>query len=148
MTENAAERMLTLADELREVARQMIQQERVPNGDIPSTFSVTQVLSMLDNWCERTTHEQARRLWNILSALRGPDAATIQLKQQTTSLIRAASLPQAAMRLGMDVAMTAPDIDRLNTLVRIKAPEDEPRHFYNHISYAAAALLQEAGKDA
>ena len=54
------------------------------------------VLKVMDRWSEGSTFLEIRDLWDILSALRGPDDYNSDLKQETTCRIRARTVPNLA----------------------------------------------------
>ena len=54
------------------------------------------VLKVMDRWSEGSTFLEIRDLWDILSALRGPDEYNLDLKQETTCRIRARTVPNLA----------------------------------------------------
>lgn len=74
---------------------------------------------------------EAHVLWDLLTALRGPDDASIAVKLATTARIRAYLVP-AAEKIGADVSEThCPDINLINP----------GNHFGGHIVKATHALL-------
>lgn len=55
------------------------------------------LLNQLDQFfaSEDITDKEKQKLWDVLSALRGPDAETEGMKHATTSIIRSHALPEA-----------------------------------------------------
>ena len=55
-------------------------------------------LDLIDQWLSEPS-EHAVALWNVLTALRGPDSRNDPMKSATTAVIRAAAFPLTAQRL-------------------------------------------------
>jgi hypothetical protein len=120
---------------------------------IAPNATAQEVLAALDDWGDEKNNTvggrraERRALWNVLSALRGPDATTdYRLKQDTTTVIRRFALP----RLASQVADVAPfeDEPALRALQKrlswdlvehIEMPGGD--HFLRHIRYAAEVLV-------
>ena len=101
-------------------------------------------LDQIDTWlCE----EGGEKLWDVLSALRGPDVDdTVDLKETTTIVIRAAAFPQCAEMISKGHDYESEVADRAFFITPYKTPTMTVRqkglsqHFYNHIRFAWAAL--------
>lgn len=78
---------------------------------------------------------EAKKLWDILSALRGPDVTTVS-KDRTTSVIRAAAFPLTATKTGA----VAADFNRTFEGAIQVGDLDVNTHFKGHIREAAKAL--------
>lgn len=114
--------------------------------------SISEVLRNLDHWAgisrggpSRRLPTRASDLWDILSALRGPDMQTAgDVKNESTAIIRRFTLPTLTGR-----AIIAPMATRTIALRLLEDEEylyasgyfvDQPHHFLSHIRYAASAL--------
>jgi len=78
------------------------------------------------------TYIDAADLWNILTALRGPDSCDCDLKQQTTAIIRAHAFPKAAAGMHRVLAF----VNSVDTTIVC----DDCHHFESHVWEAARAL--------
>lgn len=134
--------------------------------------NVKRVMEMLDTEFSRLMPEEQRDLWDLLTALRGPDNEDYELKSATTTHLRAALLPESA--LGIDSAAHAeianhgakaatdhlrqfvvldPVInqpDTWETCMRIRhrlrnlhSDVEVPMHFAQHMAVAICALVRE-----
>jgi hypothetical protein len=93
------------------------------------------ILAAIDRWAGVTTYEQARQLWKVLTALRGPDERAMsyegeRAKRLGTAVIRSASLPTLARKQGALV----------NKADQVILVERSGNHFNNHLRDAAAVL--------
>jgi hypothetical protein len=101
-----------------------------------------QVLKALDDWAAANSYSgsmKVKRLWLILSALRGPD--NLDGKQEATTYIRAAALPKMADAVNYTAHYKRPETEKLQQLTQYRRPDDNSDHFANHIRMAAEALL-------
>lgn len=89
------------------------------------------VLSIIDQWSTKAACGEGRKLWLVLTALRGPDNNDCDLKAKTTEIIRSKSLPNLALAGGAYVART-------RKVVRLNLTEDI--HFSSHTLQAARVL--------
>lgn len=99
------------------------------------------VLNMLDTFLssDKTDNDERQKLWNILTALRGPDNDDIYQKERTTVPIRRAAFPKMAEQsdiwpcgaqfMSFSIA-NVPDF----------TPRDDDTHFDFHARAAARAL--------
>ena len=87
------------------------------------------ILNIIDAWCAKAHAAEVQDLWNILTALRGPDSGNIDLKWRSTARIRAQVLPQGASRTGYGIN---PD--------GLTPQADDSEHFGIHIQFAVEAL--------
>lgn len=105
----------------------------------PAKVKLRHQLDTIDGWL---SEKGGDLLWDVLTALRGPDAGTYnyELKDRTTIHIRRAAFPRTAdgyVKLG-----TATQRAQFDTLRSFKRPglNDELTHFQQHIGAAARAL--------
>lgn len=83
---------------------------------------------------------EGKKLWNIISAMRGPDNDDVGLKMRTTAVLRAAVLPSLAKCGGAFLA-SGNVKDFVQTRPRNgNAPVEGGSHFASHIFYAAQAI--------
>lgn len=76
------------------------------------------------------------KLWNVLSALRGPDDQNADLKSTTTEVIRTVAFPKTGKSFnGAVVCAKFAESGK-----PLELPEDDGTHFANHIHAAAIAL--------
>lgn len=108
---------------------------------IPPEATAKEVLKAVNTWADNAELKQAKQLWFILTALRGPDNGSDNLKSATTALVRGYSLPDLARRGGADYQyVEEPDIRELAEGVQ---KYDGQRHFLTHIWRAAQSLLDQ-----
>lgn len=89
------------------------------------------ILAMIDEWSLNASYPEKRNLWDILSALRGPDSDNEELKERTTTVIRS----KAFSNFGKECAWFAPR----GVKIQMNGTEDQ-KHFIGHIKMAANAL--------
>jgi hypothetical protein len=105
------------------------------------------VLDVLDEWITTADSWERTKLWNVLTALRGPDTDAVVGSKDFTVVIRRATFPKVAKevddnRVG---AFTTADFD-----VR---PRVDPfdikgyNHFVSHVRSAAAAIRLRVEKE-
>lgn len=102
---------------------------------------VKQFLADLDSRAMQLAFEDRRKLWRILTALRGPDSDNSTVKRKTTAVIRAMSLPALAIDnyafvAGHDECSSIP-VD-INNIIA----DDINVHFNVHITLAQKALQE------
>lgn len=102
--------------------------------------TVDEMLRLIDDFSERGVLQSAA-LWDILTALRGPDVDPIKggpVKNQTTARIRAVALP----KLSAYYALTNEDGLPVPDLAALSWPEGawEAFHFRRHVWKAVEAL--------
>lgn len=119
--------------------------------DINKPMNAADILDMLDEFFAGglVSEREQTRLWDVLSALRGPDCDDRELKTETTSLIRGAAFPKAAKMLIYRVycrKASDAELDRLcatSAALRQRSYEQhKSSHFTRHIEYAAQQLHQ------
>jgi hypothetical protein len=93
------------------------------------TASAREVLAQIDEWAYTASTQEAKKLWDVLTALRGPDNGDRVLKARTTAVIRQHSVPALA------------DLSHAFVLgaSSVECPP-LPDHFHHHIRRAARAL--------
>jgi len=64
--------------------------------DIANIKTCRQALDVIDEMLAGLPVYERNRLWNVLTALRGPDDEDIDSKKATTAIIRSVALPKAA----------------------------------------------------
>jgi len=125
----------------KKVAKKVVNKATEPQvrGLIDEPQTARQVLDIIDKFLVGDFMNEARKLWDILAALRGPDDAKIGDKNGTTCPIRCAALPLTAKRYqtGYSIPGGAMFSDRLYTGPREYAFD---AHFHNHVVSAAMAL--------
>lgn len=98
----------------------------------PRPLTCKQVLRVIDRTLA-CGGGQAKGLWAVLTALRGPDYGNHTTKRQTTAVIRSAAFPCTATN-GAVSAMFA------NRTVKYKDDKYAHGHFRTHADRAAAVL--------
>ncbi len=111
---------------------------------IPLPKTAKEMLALLDNFPasigDNPDHanlpgSESRKLWAILTALRGPDDDDEVVKSRTTSIIRARVLPHLSRAAGAFVNMSDP----LPNPSDVNTPST---HFNNHIGTALSAIAR------
>lgn len=110
-----------------------------------SKTKINDILDQIDEvLCE--DHAAARKLWSILTALRGPDDGNDELKTRTTAIIRAKAFPKFADVYDLDVILRK-KFNHMGVEVNPdKADWDKQfdqasgKHFRQHAEYAMCAL--------
>lgn len=91
---------------------------------------------------------EARNLWAVLSALRGPDSANYTLKQETTSKIRSVIGILNDNNVSIDSMRSKPEslvsfvsqLKPIDNYLSEKDIEEVQTHFASHYRYAVEAL--------
>lgn len=102
--------------------------------------TLTEMLDELDEFFVRSP--DANKLWDILSALRGPDyhisdfEGAHKVKMQTTVYIRQAAFPKAAQSSNL----YHPSMETYSEIPFTPNPKTKSNHFNHHIAAAANAL--------
>ncbi len=112
----------------------------VRNSKKAPTFK--QELAHLRKFFKTANTEEQRKLWNVLTALRGPDNNNCAVKHATTAVIRHAFLGSKATssKVASYLADVAPDSEQ-SLLWRGKSVYDlGGDHFVSHASRAFTAL--------
>lgn len=100
----------------------------------PSPDTVNAVLDRIDEVLASGGAE-SRQLWDILTALRGPDSGDIVVKRDYTAPIRAAAFPRSAdANSRFSLAFMWP-----TTLPSVHTAQLD-QHFFSHIDTALTAL--------
>jgi hypothetical protein len=105
----------------------------MPKLLIDKGVTAKQILAGINEWA-RVRHEknqddkQTQALWDVFSAIRGPDDDDTELKYHTTAVIRMVALPHLAEGHGIRSARS-----------EFVMPT-EFTHFARHIHFAALAL--------
>ena len=134
----------------KSIMNQKIRENLITNGILPEELAALDAIQVaLDaryHFTEIVAPQRSgdyRRndmLWNLLSALRGPDGCSEELqhfrdsyevKARTTVVIRSALFSKESFPADIDAWTEVPSID-LN-------PEDQTQHFRDHIRMAAGA---------
>jgi hypothetical protein len=114
----------------------------VPEGERP-TFEppkidpeLREVLDNIDQVLAKND-SNAKALWDVLTALRGPDSLSYDLKSGTTAKIRKLAFPQASDRFSRAVFEygTVKEVTYDDLAYAVAG-----RHFFTHIDAAAQAL--------
>lgn len=101
--------------------------------------TLKQMLRTIDGFL--CSGKAGHRLWDVLSATRGPDNSDYySLKRETTAIIRTAAFPRYAVKASgmLDFGLVPPD--------RVLRPSGNlwcasgPNHFTSHIASAASSL--------
>jgi hypothetical protein len=113
------------------------------------TPQAQRVLAVIDNFLATSFKSPEgrrgkRQVWDVLTALRGPDVATIAEKANTTSVIRTLAFPKHEKN-GNTLAFftdreSFPERIPLRGEDATKATKVVPYHFNNHMNKAAEAL--------
>ena len=128
---------------------------------IHSAYTALEILQAIDEWSRGASDTDNRALWDVLTALRGPDDNDAQSKSQTTQIIRAV-VPHLAAANGAFYNMypsTQEHFDALYEGLRfvegskvhhLRVPDHKglPWHFSVHVKKAMTVLrtmLQEQG---
>ncbi len=94
-----------------------------------------QVLDVINDFLGDAPDQEVANLWDVLSAIRGPDVSNSENdKQVTTAIIRAAAFPRAR-----NIAVGA-TFNRVGTENIKIVPDPYSNHFNRHIKYAQIAL--------
>lgn len=143
--------MPNVLDSIQEIQRQVVELTRenellksqpakeVKVADISPDMTAKDILASIDKWGYHTNRVEAKKLWLILSALRGPDVEDAG-KHGTTLLIRTAALPQLADTAGYEKHYRPVADAELVTLAE-GGGVGGGHHFRTHIRLAARALL-------
>lgn len=107
-----------------------------------------QMLRILDTFLAENNHpfrrgaekSEAAKLWDVLSATRGPDSESSHVKEHNTCPIRRAAFPKTAENDG-DVPASFSNFDFYPT-----AYQDINSHFNEHVAEAAKVLGLERGQ--
>lgn len=113
---------------------------------IVKRLSVRQVLDQIDRYLA-VGDANTNQLWDVLSALRGPDDGGYNDKQHFTIPIRRAAFPRTAKRVNEAIIWMGPSFARKSDVFNpeqmdvIDRMMDSPiSHFYSHVQKAAKAL--------
>lgn len=117
--------------------------ERSNDGSISvSNLNLAEILDLIDEYLRYS--DVSGGLWDVLSALRGPDSQDIELKTSTTIYIRGAAFPLSAQADRKESKMFPAQIvhgvkDHHLVSIRdfVKTDSD---HFSTHIRYAVLNL--------
>ena len=116
----------------------MITEDRIAAKD-----KVRKALDAIDEILSGKDSFAATYMWDVLSALRGPDVDDQGLKDATTSVIRAAAFPKTSilstMHGGRVGASMAPDTDAKANL-RAGLATTQINHFMFHANVAFSVL--------
>lgn len=110
---------------------------------IPDPMTARKVLDIIDQALMQKG-EEAQKLWDVLTGLRGPDDRDIDLKTSTTSFIRIAAFPRTA-KLNQRSVVFMPGFGHKCMGIaksgrRYKRQADQFGHFCCHANNAARAL--------
>ena len=102
---------------------------------------LNEMLDMIDKFL--TYNPKASVLWDILSALRGPDSDDMELKEQTTIHIRSAAFPLTATVGSLcGIAYFAKKEDASKRLPYFAKRVNTHPHFMFHYQEAVRQLIQ------
>lgn len=104
-----------------------------------SVRTAAEALEMLEEFFSRddVSPNEHAALWDILTALRGPDSGDVELKHQTTVYIRRQAFPKL---LQMPFADLEPDQPEMPFADLRLLSARVPSHFFSHIRFAREAL--------
>jgi hypothetical protein len=112
--------------------------------EIPVDTPALQILRALNQWAEESDYREVRRLWFVLTALRGPDDERDQkfVKWGSTAALRQLALSVMAEKSGSDVSYDISDRPILEQLSLIRSGANSAMnwHFRGHIRQAADAF--------
>lgn len=110
---------------------------------VPKKFQAKEMLNKLDEFFAGAPKTEVQVIWDILSALRGPDSMDIHNKAKSTSVIRRAAFPKTAAIADEKgwYGIGGGAISKKGTLLDYDLYE-ERRHFKSHIRSAVEALTQ------
>lgn len=117
---------------------------------IPKSATARDIITSINEWALHGHVDEILSLWWVLTALRGPDVPDENhLKESTTEIIRASTLPHVMQRIGMDYAGVLQKLDLHTRLHKLQheytlhyASSRTLTHFEGHINLAARALLR------
>lgn len=142
------------------IGNEIVMKQLVAGLTIPSSTSALEILDGIAGWLQRADDwEDRERLWNVLSALRGPDSDNERLKADTTQWIRGvffdSSAPALVDRFPSKERIQElrdflidydPDLQRddrnASAIINGTEYKQESSHFLNHIRWAARSTLQ------
>ena len=94
------------------------------------------ILNDIDDWSVSAHFREVEKLWDVLTALRGPDSGDWNTKRETTVVIRAIALPK--LYNSFQALLDSEDKTTINE--SFLSIEHTSKHFSNHIISAAIAL--------
>lgn len=105
--------------------------------DIPQEATALDIIQAIDRWAWVAPVLQANDLWDILTALRGPDDDELsnKVKWVTTAVLRAQTLPRLASRAGALV--------NDQPLPRKEYMHAVDGHFQQHMEHGWTALMRQ-----
>jgi len=106
---------------------------------IEQKTTAREILAAIDEWAISNCEGEPQHLWNILSALRGPDNESFEDKRTKTAPIRSVVLPNLADKASARVDYV--NQNTYKTLGELSKLHDTQFHFNNHIRYAAQSIL-------
>lgn len=104
---------------------------------ISEESTVNDILRAIDTWAINRGGEEAKDLWAILSAMRGPDDSDDNIKFTSTCRIRGFALPHLA---GIAGAIVRDTLYHEGMRELIAFNESNSHHFNNHVRQAAIAI--------
>lgn len=108
------------------------------------TKNTRTLLKHLDEFFATADTESTREVWDVLTALRGPDNEDSRLKYDTTARIRSKAFPRLAMRNEFEDVARAIFSTNLDRPEKPKGiPYSTHPHFLSHVSMAARVLWGE-----
>jgi len=118
--------------------------------EIPSKTTTLEILEAINEWAINARSYEVHNMWNILTALRGPDSDNEALKSKTTIFIRSAVLPDLAERANANIVFYLDNrliLKQLGDISNEKYYNVNISHFSQHAIYAANSILSSQGQN-
>lgn len=103
------------------------------------TEPTRKLLESLDEFFATADTESTKEVWNVLTALRGPDSEDARLKYETTARIRSKVFPRLAQRNEWEDVARAIFSGNLDRPERFW-PRHGEEHFLSHVNSATNVL--------
>jgi hypothetical protein len=115
------------------------------SAEISKDATAKEILDAIDGWAAAadnargwdTWPKEPTKLWDILSAMRGPDNGDGRLKQATTAVLRGLVLPHLA---GGRADVAGGTLESVRKTVHYEASQRSDLHFLDHIQFAVNAI--------
>lgn len=123
---------------------------------ISRNATAREILDALDKWFTEgwsnkdDPQPEREALWDVLTALRGPDDSDVLLKEHTTEIIRSHAFPLIAKRIHSETGVWAPaffappsrGLHEIKIRTTSAALPSSSTHFNRHVKDAHAALVK------